>query len=612
MTQFFSALKSRTSPYLYWFLFLHFMYLFQIHSVESMGGFYFNFKGILLIFLSFVPAACLFYMFNYLFSKSKKRIVFGNVLLICFYGLLAAYHFHSETPFEWMTFKDNVANAFYVESVIFMWNSLNKDVFNYVIVLLSILAGMEWKYASISRYKDSVNNKGFFVRVLLVYFIWIFSALPCYDPISSFFKSIVVYYFKSDISVNYKPNSYPLVKQTSDQFYSVNLGNNKPNIFLIVVESLNKSVIHKKTSDGVEVTPFLNRLEQNSLVVEHFYANSIQSARGYTSIFLSIIPSMAEKITTKYKKINTISIGNILNDKGYKSVMFHAYQLNNFDNGTKFFGARGFSMKSVKPYVKEEDSTFVWRDWGPEDNVFFKRFFDYYDKELSGKGPNFVSLITIASHFPFNSVPEHRRLLYKQPKNIHEEYENSLHLVDNGIRVFFDELKKRDLFDNSIVIITSDHTIPMGEHGIYHQEAGYYDESFRVPLYIHWPKGLKPGVIKGRPFSQVDIAPTILDLIDVDPGVNHMMGHSIFNPILKPVFLIQPYGRHLSVLLWPYKFIWHGNLGTTEVFNLKDDPLEQYNIVNTISDQKKDQFKQELVKIYLQRKLYEEDAVFPR
>jgi arylsulfatase A-like enzyme len=601
-----------TSPYLYWVLLFHFLYLFQIHSNESMGGFYFNLEGISLILLSFIPVVCLFYLFNYMFSKSARLLVVGNCLLISLYGLLAAYHFHAHTQFEWVMFKDNVANTFYLESFIYMWNSLNKDVFNYVLVFVCILGFMEWKYASISRYKNHLNNNGFFVGVVVVYIVFLTTALPCYDPVSSFFKSIVVYYFKSDISVHYEQGSYPLLQKSSDQFYSANIGKNKPNVFLIVVESLNQSIIHKTTEAGVEITPFLNKLEKDSLVIEHFYANSIQSARGHASMFLSLMPSMAEKLTTKYDNIKTKSLANILNGYGYKSVIFHAYDLNDFDNVQHFFGSRGFEMESVKPFIQDEDASFVWRSWGPEDNVFFKRFFDYYDQTVEDGIPMFVSLITVASHFPFSSVPDYRRLLYKQPINVHQEYANSLHLVDNGIRVFFDELKKRGLYDNSIVIITSDHTIPMGEHGIYHQEAGYFEESFRVPFYIHWPDGIKPQRIQGRPFSQMDIAPTILDLIDYDVSNHHMMGRSVFNPELNPVFLIQPYGRHLSVVLWPYKYIWHGKTGRTSVYHLLKDPLETNNIVDEVSKDQLALFNKELSRIFLQLKLYEEDAVFPR
>ena len=127
-------LKRVTSPVIYWLFLFHFLYLFQVHSTESMGGFYFNFQGVFLIVLSFLPVALLFYLINFLCNRSGKALLFGNLGLLIAYGLAAAYHFHARVQFEWDMFKDNLANAFYLESLVYMWNSLEKAVFNYVLV----------------------------------------------------------------------------------------------------------------------------------------------------------------------------------------------------------------------------------------------------------------------------------------------------------------------------------------------------------------------------------------------------------------------------------------------------------------------------------------------
>ena len=389
------------------------------------------------------------------------------------------------------------------------------------------------------------------------------------------------------------------------------LDSKKPSVFLIIVESLNQSVIGKKTDDGNYITPFLSQLDQHSLSVEHFYGNSIQSARGLLSILFSLIPSTGEKVTQRYPNLHLKSLGKVMNDNGYKSIVFLAQPLNDFDNLLVFLNRNHFDVLSVKPFIQPEDAPFVWRRWGPEDRVFFKRFFDYYDQEGYQDQPIFVSLVTSASHFPFNSVPKSRRLLYSDPDSIHEEYANSVHLVDQGIKVFFDELRDRGILDDSIVLITSDHAMPMGEHGIYHQEAGYFDESFRIPFWIHWPKRLGNQKIEG-PFSQMDIAPTILDLIDATVNSHHFMGKSIFSKDLHPVFLIQPYGKYLSVVQWPYKFIWSSRSGKISAYDLLKDPLETHDIWSDLSDEFIDSIMPAFHLIFRQQKLYELDEIYPR
>ncbi len=612
MFSFLGRLKSITSPYLYWLLLLHFIYLYQIHVTESMGGFYFNFQGVLLILASFIPVISLFYSINFLFNRYPKLLLLGNVTLLFFYGLLAGYHFHARTQFIWDMFRDNVGNAFYLESFIYMWNSIDKEVFKYFLVFVGILLFMEWRYRSITRFQGKITSIKPVLFALGVYLLCLVTAIPTYDPISGFLKSFYVYYFKSSIDVAYTQGTYPLLTTDQARFNHFKLPYTeikKPHIFLIVVESLNQSIINKKTHSGQEITPFLNQLSDSSLVVPKFYANSIQSARGHVSIFLSLMPSITNKITTQFSDLTVLSAADVLKQNGYKSVLFHAYDLNGFDNTEVFFRDRGFQMETVKRYLKEEDDPYLWRSWGPEDNVFFKRFFDYFDMNQQAGEPGFYSLITVASHFPFSSVPEHRRLLYKNPSSIHEEYANSFHLVDRGIAVFFDELKKRNLYDSSIVIITSDHTIPMGEHGIYHQEVGYYEESFRIPFYIHWPDAIKPQVID-KPFSQMDILPTIFDLIDANVPKHSFMGRSVFSNDDSPVYLIQPYGRHLSIVQWPYKFIWHARSGDMSVYDLQNDPNESKNIASRIDDELLAVFQKELNTIYLNQLLYTNNAVY--
>ncbi|MBA94196.1 MAG: hypothetical protein CMP21_00275 [Rickettsiales bacterium] len=610
LNRFFSYLKTITSPYLYWVLFLHFLYLFQIHSTESMGGFYFNVKGIFLILISFLPVICLFYGVNFILNPYPRLLVLGNIGLLLFYGLFAGYHFHARTQFIWDMFRDNIANAFYLESVIFMWNSLNKDVLLYFCFFVFILLFMQWRYRSISRYANRIQSKRPILVVVALYSFCLISNVPCYDPISGFFKSIYVYYFKSSFNVAYEEGTYPLIKYGNEDFnFFSSTQTKKPTVFLIVAESLNQSIIHKKTSYGEPITPFLNELEKSSLVVENFYANSIQSAKARVSLFLSLIPSISNKMTTQFTDLNVLSMADVMEQNGYGSVLFHACDLNGFDNSYIFFRDRGFIMETVKSYLKEDDSPYIWRSWGPEDNVFFKRFFDYYDQQNFKDQPMFYSLITVASHVPFSIVPKERRLLYENPQSIHEEYANSMHLVDKGIAVFFDELKKRGLYDSSIVIITSDHTIPMGEHGIYHQEAGYYEESFRIPFYVHWPNQIKPQVIT-KPFSQLDIAPTILDMIDADVSKHSFMGRSIFSDRIEPVYLIQPYGKHLAIVDWPYKFIWHSRSGTASVYDLEKDPMETNNIVRELPADIYAAFKKSLNQIHLNQLLYKNNVVY--
>ena len=80
---------------------------------------------------------------------------------------------------------------------------------------------------------------------------------------------------------------------------------------------------------------------------------------------------------------------------------------------------------------------------------------------------------------------------------------------------------------DSLVIIVGDHAFPLGEHGNYSLESGYHEESFRVPFFIVWNDVLAPTQLS-RASSQLDIAPTILDLMAI-PQPEEMTGKSLIS-----------------------------------------------------------------------------------
>ena len=95
-----------------------------------------------------------------------------------------------------------------------------------------------------------------------------------------------------------------------------------------------------------------------------------------------------------------------------------------------------------------------------------------------------------------------------------------------GLKVFFEELKKRPTLKDSLVIITGDHAFPLGEHGNYNLEAGYHEESFHIPFFMVWDGVLTPQKIT-NPASQIDIGPTIMDLLTIDDQNTSFQGKSI-------------------------------------------------------------------------------------
>jgi len=93
-----------------------------------------------------------------------------------------------------------------------------------------------------------------------------------------------------------------------------------------------------------------------------------------------------------------------------------------------------------------------------------------------------------------------------------ERRNNAIHQVDEQIGKLYNFLKDKDLWENTIFIIMSDHGDNFGEHNTYFCRGGLYDSSVHVPLIMHFPM-VKSGFINEITQS-IDIAPTILDFLN--------------------------------------------------------------------------------------------------
>jgi arylsulfatase A-like enzyme len=95
-------------------------------------------------------------------------------------------------------------------------------------------------------------------------------------------------------------------------------------------------------------------------------------------------------------------------------------------------------------------------------------------------------------------------------------YDAEIAYMDSELGRFFDALKSRGLYDDALIIVTSDHGEGFYEHDHWGHMVSLYDEMTRIPLIVKWPKGK----VKGRfatAVSQTDVFPTILEAAGLAP-----------------------------------------------------------------------------------------------
>ena len=168
-------------------------------------------------------------------------------------------------------------------------------------------------------------------------------------------------------------------------------------------------------------------------------------------------------------------------------------------------------------------------------------------------------------------------------------YWGLVHQVDKACGRILSTLEECGLKEDTIVVFTSDHGDMMGSHGLV-TKCVDYEEAVRVPLIMRIPAHSRNGSVVPRPFSQVDLVPTLLDLMEQDVPTD-LEGQS-WRPVLGDqgapevedvvIEWTDPDGRAEEcrrTVVSPdgWKLILRGN-GQHQLFHLRDDPLETNNL----------------------------------
>ncbi len=187
------------------------------------------------------------------------------------------------------------------------------------------------------------------------------------------------------------------------------------------------------------------------------------------------------------------------------------------------------------------------------------------------------------------------------------KYDAAVRSADRKVERLVSGLREAGLLEETLLIVTSDHGESLDEHGIYFDHHGLYDPQIRVPLVA-----VGPGIPDARrdEFVQLyDLAPTVLDCLEVDPGGVDPDGRSL-RPLLggsgewEPRDHVVTQEAHaqsrVSIRTRDFKYIEHrsdevlererggsfacGYCDTVhgerqELFDLRTDPDERDNVV---------------------------------
>jgi arylsulfatase A-like enzyme len=241
-----------------------------------------------------------------------------------------------------------------------------------------------------------------------------------------------------------------------------------------------------------------------------------------------------------------------------------------------------WSVPKTAEYITDQFQ--AWLDNGG-DRPFFV-FLNYYDAHSPYRGP--------AEYRARFGLPAEEEFSQDRPYTTMElqpwinAYDGSIAYIDDQLRRVFQLLEARDLRDNTLIVITSDHGEMFGEHGQIEHTSGLHLPVLHVPLVMAQPGRLPQGVRVAQPVSLRDLPATVLDVIGIRNGAS-IPGESLANawtgeayshsPLLSEFDhydWAQPWmpihrGDMKSLVEGPLHYIRNGD-GTEELYDMLRDP----------------------------------------
>jgi arylsulfatase A-like enzyme len=197
----------------------------------------------------------------------------------------------------------------------------------------------------------------------------------------------------------------------------------------------------------------------------------------------------------------------------------------------------------------------IWRNGWVAPNFGFAQGFELYYRPRPGRVPatarrenpwiqlegSDTDILDSVKEF-LSSYGRERWFLYVHLMDVHQyvydeetalfgtrmtdSYDNSIRRIDRLVAALMGNLDKRGLLEKTLVVLSSDHGEAFGEHGREGHARDVHAEVTEVPLILAFPFRLEPGIVVKSRSQNVDVWPTVLDLMGFPPleGVD---GHSL-------------------------------------------------------------------------------------
>lgn len=442
--------------------------------------------------------------------------------------------------------------------------------------------------------------------------------------------------------------------------------NSRPNILLIAMDTVRADHL-SLYGYPKETTPFLKKMAQESAVFGNAYTTSPWTLPAHASLFTGLYPSQHNTHAEHFWLDDFyLTLAEMLNDAGYQTVCFsnndYISSYHNLVQGFDDCWYKGDWIDNRKVVAKGLGksiiSTFSWfwnlfqihimerviknpaSIWDyPTAAVTNKAILEWLNYGYDRSKPFFIFVNYMDAHAPYNPDEETARLFMNE-KDLSSSYrkelrfppveycldlskggytENDISVInalydadirylDGELERFFDKFKNIGFYDETMIIITSDHGEYLGTRNRLAHGLGLHNEVLHVPLIIRYPSLFMPGSSYDDIVTIIDITGTILSFAGIKDRPAGMIEtrvlfdlkensyRSIFSEFRFPLHLLinsslrndnsKLFVEQKAIYNKTHKLIWKSR-GNPEFYNLLSDPLETNNIYSKDNEKAK-------------------------
>jgi arylsulfatase A-like enzyme len=363
----------------------------------------------------------------------------------------------------------------------------------------------------------------------------------------------------------------------------------EPNIILIMVDTLRADHLGCYGYSR-HTSPNIDRFASGSIRFEHALSQAPFTEWSVPSFLSSKYPQTDEP--------EYVTLQEFLTDRGYTTV---GVVSNLWQYGVSAYPHQAFQHWDADPSIHAADisspavlsESIKWLDKVKDRRFFlFSLFVDPhtpyikharydFDPENDRKLPNRVDL-NLAATDPGTSPPcdvQHMEALY----------DSEIAYTDEHIGLLLDRLKKDGLYDNSLIVLLSDHGEEFEDHGALFHTRTLYRELLSVPLIIKLPNERK-GIVANGCYSLIGLFPSLVSCLGIDPAPLNTHGKAVVLNSLREVpeeYIYSANTHKRSIQNTQFKLIhtFHSehHKDRYELYDIARDPFEKRDIARESS-----------------------------